>query len=91
MTPVNLAYKFVAMLLMVAEANHFRIETGLAIDELFSEHDVRKGSHVGPYNPKDFGGSIVTDQYVFGFGWGHLANFNKRGFMPQSPNNADEH
>ena len=82
MIPLNLAYKYVAMLLMVAEVNFFCGQTGLKIERPYTEHDVQKGSHVGPYDPKDFGGSILTDQYLFGFGWGHLATFSKRGFMP---------
>jgi hypothetical protein len=85
---LNLAYKFVAMTLMVAESNVFCSKTGLAPGHSFISEDVRQGSHVGPFNPKDFGGSIVTDRHLFGFGWGHLANFRKRGFMPQDSDQA---
>ncbi len=83
-----MAYKFVAMMLMLQEASFFCRQTGLPPGREFTESDVRKGGHVGPYNPKDFGGSIVTDDYFFGFGWGHLANFRKRGFMPDGPDSA---
>jgi len=84
----TLAYKYVAMMLMVSESNFFCANTGLPIERPFTEGDVRTGSHVGPFNPKDFSGSILTDQYFFGFGWGHLANFRKRGFMPQDSDQA---
>lgn len=84
--PLSLAYKLLAMTLMVAEANYFCGQTGLSPGHSFTEADVRQGSHVGPFNPKDFGGSIVTDQYLFG--WGHVAPFRKRGFMPQNSDRA---
>jgi hypothetical protein len=85
---LSLAYKFVAMTLMLTEANFFCSKTGLSPGHSFTEAAVRQGSHVGLFNPKDFGGSIVTGQYLFGFGWGHLANFRKRGFMPQDSDQA---
>lgn len=78
----NLAYNYIAMALMLAEASFFTGKTGISQHLPITEVDVRNGSHVGPPNPKDFGGSILTDHYFFGFGWGHLANFYKRGFMP---------
>jgi hypothetical protein len=85
---LNLAYKFVAMLVMISEANFFCNKTGLSSGHLFTESDLRNGSHVSPPNQRDFGGSILTDQYFFGFGSGHLANFYKRGFMPQHSSQA---
>src|SRR3954469_25650629 len=86
MTPAvaNLAYRFVAMALMLAEANFFCDTAGLPRAKLLDESDVRSGSYVGPPNLKEFMGSIFTDQYFFGFGGGHLANFYERGFMPKS-------
>jgi hypothetical protein len=85
---LTLAYKFIATMLMVQEANFFCQQTGLPPGRPFAESDLRQGGHVGPYNPKDFIGSIVTDDYMFGFGWGHLAIFRKRGFMPDGPASA---
>lgn len=82
MLRLTLAYKYVAMTLMLAEANFFCTTTGLHQDRPFIEQDLRNGGHVGPYNPRDFGGSLLTDKYLFGFGWGHLATFSKRGFKP---------
>ena len=83
----NLAYRFVAMMLMLAEANFFCGKTGLH-DGPFAYDDIRQGSRVSLINPKGVGGSILTDKYFFGFGWGHLANYYKRGFMPQKPDSA---
>lgn len=80
---LTLAYKFVAMMLMVAEANFFCGKTGLPPNRPFTESDVRRGGHVGLLNSTNFNGSIFTDEYSFGFWQGHLANFRKRGFMPQ--------
>lgn len=81
---LNLAYKYVAIALMLGEASFFTEKTEISQPLPITETDVKNGSHVGPPNPKDFGGSILTDKYFFGFGWGHLANFHKRGFMPTS-------
>lgn len=88
MTTLNFAYKFIAMMLMLAEANFFCAQTGLSPGRSFTEREIRPGGHVGPFNTNNFGGSIVTDQYFFGFGWGHLANFTKRGFMPRNSDQA---
>lgn len=71
------------MSLMVSDANFFSSQTALPNGPTLSGTDVQAGSHVGPYMPKDFGGSLLTEHYRFGFGWGHLATFSKRGFMPQ--------
>ena len=46
--------------------------------------DVRQGSHAGPPNTNDFTGSILTDQYFFGFGRGHIANFVAQGFQKKT-------
>lgn len=84
----NLAYKYVAMILMLAEVNFFCDQMGIPHEGTFTYADVRSGSHVAPPNLKDFGGSILTDRYFFGFLWGHLVNFTKRGFMPQDSDGA---
>jgi hypothetical protein len=81
---LNLAYKYVAIALMLGEANFFAEKTQISQPLPITQTDVKSGSHVGPPSPKDFGGSILTDNYFFGFGWGHLANFYKRGFMATS-------
>jgi hypothetical protein len=85
---LNLAYKYVAMILMLAEANFFCEKADIPGERPLTRGHVRSGSHVAPPSLKDFGGSILTDQYFFGFHWGHLANFHKREFMPQSPDSA---
>lgn len=84
----NSAYNFVAMMLMLAEAGFFCSVMELPGGGAFTERDVRRGSHVGPPALGHFSGSILTDDYFFGFWQGHLANFHKRGFMPQDSDQA---
>ena len=81
---LNLAYRFVAMAIMLAQINVFCGRLALPVDHPLVESDVRDGSHVGPPAPAGFSGSVLTDRYFFGFGRGHLANFYKRGFTPSS-------
>lgn len=85
---LNLAYKFVALMLMVSEANFFCSQTCLPTTLPVTASDLRKGGHVGPPTLGNFSGSVLTDAYFFGFSQGHLANFRKRGFMPQSSDQA---
>jgi hypothetical protein len=81
---LSLAYKYVALALMLAEVNFFAGKVGLKTDHPVTEQEVRAGSHVGPPSTNDFGGSILTDAYFFGFGWGHLANFHRNDFRSDS-------
>jgi len=81
---VTLAYKYVALVLMLAEANFFAGKVGLKLDQPITDQDVRNGSHVSPPKTNDFGGSIMTDSYFFGFGFGHLANFHRNDFKSDS-------
>lgn len=81
---LNVAYKFVATSLMITQANLFCEKVGLPLEQPITIVEVRPDSHVGPPDTNNFNGSIVTDQYAFGFGQGHLANFVKRGFTPES-------
>src|SRR5208282_2192796 len=81
---LSLAYKYVALVLMLGEVNFFGSRTGLQFDHPVTEADVRAGSHVGPPKTNDFSGSILTDKYFFGFGWGHLANFHRNDFKSDS-------
>lgn len=86
MDPVVLtqAYKYVALALMLVQVNFFAGNVGLKLARPITEQDVRNGSHVGPPNTNDFSGSILTDAYFFGFGWGHLANFHRNDFRSDS-------
>jgi hypothetical protein len=77
---LSLAYKFVAFALMLAEVNSFCERAGLRTGQTFTRADIREGSHVGPARFPEIGGSILTDEYFFGFGRGHLANFYRRDF-----------
>jgi hypothetical protein len=81
---LTLAYRFVAVTLMLGQVNSFCTKLELPLDHAVTEADVRNGSHVGPANAGNFTGSILIDQYYFGFGRGHLANFGKRGVTPNS-------
>ena len=81
---LNLAYQFVATSLMLLQVNSTSKEWNLPVDHTITQSDVRSGSHVGPANSKNFSGSILTDQYFFGFVMGHLANFYNRGTTPNS-------
>jgi hypothetical protein len=80
----TLAFKYVALALMLAEVNFFGTKVGLQLDHPVTAADVRSGSHVGPPKTNDFSGSVVTDKYFFGFGWGHLANFHRNDFKSDS-------
>ena len=79
-----MAYKYVALVLMLGGVNFFGKKVGLEFDHPVTESDVREGSHVGPAKTNDFSGSILTDKYFFGFGWGHLANFHRNDFKSDS-------
>lgn len=81
---LSLAYKYVALTLMLVQVNQFASKFGLKADHPITEQDVRSGSHVGPPNTNDFTGSILTDAYFFGFGRGHLANFHRNDFKSDS-------
>lgn len=81
---LNLAYKFVATSLMLVQVNLFCEKVGLPLEHPIAATDVTSESHVGPPDTNNFSGSIVTQQYAFGFGQGHLANFVKRGFTPET-------
>ena len=77
---LNLAYKFVAFMLMLGEANSFCRRTGLEPQAAYNLPAIRDGSHVGPATSPEIGGSVLTEKYFFGFGRGHLANFYQRAF-----------
>ena len=99
MTPLTtlttLAYKYVALALMLTNINHFTATVGLT-NQPITMQDVRPGGHAlhlpdisklaadkGLTNavsqqPDVFSGSVVTDDYFFGFPKGRLANFMDR-------------
>jgi hypothetical protein len=81
---LTLAYKYIALMLMLGEVNFFAEKVGLPLGHPVTEQDVRSGSHVSPPKTNDFGGSVITEAYFFGFGWGHLANFHRNDFAPES-------
>lgn len=81
---ITAAYKYVALMVMLAEANFFAEKTCLPRNHPIVEQDMRPGGHVSPPRLMGFGGSLLTDDYFFGFGKGGLANFKKRGFEPDN-------
>ena len=77
---INDAYRFLAIAMMLVHVNLFCNKVGLYPGREVKEADMREGGHVGPANTNNFTGSILTDEYFFGFGHGHIANFYKRDF-----------
>lgn len=75
-------------MLMVAEANFFCSQTGLCPGRMLSEMDICEGSSFLQINPNVSFGCIITDDYFFGFGWGHLVGYRKRGFMNYDSDDA---
>lgn len=86
---INLAYKFVALTLMLNSVNFFCDSVNLQLDHPINTEDVRNGSNFGPPQSAKFTGSVVTDQYFFGFVSGHLANFNKLEFSTSKMSNTE--
>ncbi len=80
----NLAYRYLAFALMVLQANWFCKTLDLPRNKDFNLADIRQGSSVGPVGTNDFGGSLLTDEYFFGFDAGHIANVVKQGHQPQT-------
>jgi hypothetical protein len=74
---ISLAYKHVALAVMLALANDFAKKTQLPIEGNLTAKDVQSGSHVSPPRLMGFGGSVMTTNYFFGFNNGYLANFKK--------------
>ncbi|HVV02497.1 MAG TPA: hypothetical protein VHH88_14105 [Verrucomicrobiae bacterium] len=81
------------MSLMLAQANSFCGKLGLPLSHAISVPDVRdlrispQVVH-GPLSTTGLSGSIMTRDYAFGFGEGHLANYSKLGFT-SSGSDAD--
>ncbi len=69
---------------MLFQANWFCQTLGLPRSREFSLANVRQGSSIGPIGTNDFGGSLLTDDYFFGFDAGHIANVVKQGHQPQT-------
>lgn len=81
---MTLAYKYVALTLMLAEVNFFAGKADLKLDHPVGEKEVLTGSHIGPPKTNDFSGSVIAQDYFFGFGRGHLANFQRNDFRSDS-------
>jgi hypothetical protein len=73
---ITAAYKYVAMTIMMAQANLFVTKVDLPLDHpIIQKEVILSKSSVTPPRLMEFGGSVVTEKYLFGFGHGHLANF----------------
>jgi hypothetical protein len=83
----NLACRYLAFTLMLFQANWFCEKLDLHRDHKFTQVDVREGSTIGPLQTNDFCGSLLTDDYFFGFDAGHICSFVRRGHQAQ--NDAD--
>lgn len=70
--------------MMLSEANYFSSQTGLTNGVPLTEASVRAGSHFAPPSTNNFSGSIVTENYFFGFWKGRLANFSRTDFKADS-------
>jgi hypothetical protein len=73
---VTAAYKCVALAVMLTNCNQFVQETHLPINQpIVQTNIILSQCSVDPPRLMEFGGSVVTERYFFGFGHGHLANF----------------
>src|SRR5437899_2613439 len=64
---INLAYKYVALSIMLAEANYYASHLKLPIDLPIRQQDLT-ANHVSPPRQMGFAGRIDTQQFSFGFG-----------------------
>lgn len=73
---ITAAYKYVALAVMLTNCNLFVQETHLPLEQpIVQTNIILSQCSVNPPRLMEFGGSIVTEKYFFGFGHGHLANF----------------
>jgi hypothetical protein len=75
----NLAYRYLAFALMIYQANLFCEKLDVPRKRELEIADILPGSHNGPLS-NGFSGSVLTDDYFFGFDAGHIANFYKRAY-----------
>lgn len=81
---VTLAYSYLAFALMLSQANSFCERLSLPRPHEYGFEDILNTSHNGPPKTNDFSGSLLTEDYFFGFQYGHLAHFYKRAYRSQS-------
>ena len=82
---ITVAYKYVALAVMLTNCNLFVQETHLPLDHPLIQKDIiLSRCSVNPPRLMGFGGSVVTEKYFFGFGHDHLANFWQWEFRPNS-------
>lgn len=82
---ITAAYKYVALAVMLTNCNLFVQQAHLPLDHPITQTNIiLSRCSVNPPRLMGFGGSIVTEKYLFGFGHGHLANFWQWEFRPAS-------
>lgn len=82
------AYKYVAMAVMITNCNLFVQKIQLPLEHpICMTNIILSRCSVNPPRLMGFGGSVVTTNYFFGFGHGHLANFWQWQFHPESIKN----
>lgn len=92
---LNLAYKFIAISLMLQAANLVATKSGFSLRHPLAYGDIRPGSHFLPLTvPRpdgsfatNFTGSLVSDKFFFGYFWGQPANFFGYGSFTPIPRN----
>ncbi len=87
----SLAYKFVAMLIMLTEVNRVADDLALDIARPVSVASISRTSTVSPPKLVRFGGSIITDTYFFGFTEGRLRYIRRIGESSQLKNGITAH
>lgn len=81
---ISAAYKYVAMAVMLMQANQFLDDLHPTARPPITRQDLRPGGHVAPPHLMGFSGSLLTTNYFFGFSNGRLANFKKTDFLPEN-------
>lgn len=79
----NLAYKYVALVLMLTEASFFAERLNLPLTRPLHVLHVKAGSHVGLPKIAPFSGSLFIGSFFFGFSDGHLRFVEDKSFFPQ--------
>ncbi|HEY1717721.1 MAG TPA: hypothetical protein VGH42_05420 [Verrucomicrobiae bacterium] len=85
---ITAAYKYVALAVMLTNCNLFVQQTHLPLDHPITRTNaILSRCSVNLPRLMEFGGSIVTEKYFFGFGHGHMANFWQWEFHAESIKN----
>jgi len=86
-TTANLAFRFVAMTLMAAQANLFCEKLDIPLDHAIEAEDMKS---VFVFPGGWVGGTFEYQNYFFSFREGYLGEFAVMGFMPSFRNGREE-